>query len=189
MYPVEQFSVPHGPQSNHIEETIVALALSAKIVTSVLTTLTNPLDLSTPADTLNVTKTIRLTSGTTASKADRIFHDYRTLATGATENLDLAGVLTDPLGNTLTFVTIKEILFIGDDTNTTILTIGNGTNPFVGPFGAGTHTHDLRPGGLYHAVAPATGWTVTAGTADIIKVTNASGADASYRVVLIGTSA
>jgi hypothetical protein len=165
------------------------MALSSKISVSIAGMLTNQLDLSTPVDQLDLGIVLRLSTGTGSGQADREFHDVRTLTTGATENLDLAGVLTDPLGAALTFATVKGLAFVGDAGNTTNLTIGNGTNPFIGPFGAGTHTHDLRPGGIYMAIAPGTGWTVTAGTGDIIKVTNAAGASATYKVYILGTSA
>ncbi|MDQ5917570.1 MAG: hypothetical protein QG660_681, partial [Pseudomonadota bacterium] len=40
---------------------------------------------------------ITLTPGTSSGNADLIFMDTRTLAASATENLDLAGSLVDPL--------------------------------------------------------------------------------------------
>ncbi|MBN1174561.1 MAG: hypothetical protein JXA67_20500 [Micromonosporaceae bacterium] len=166
----------------------MSLALTSKLSVALLTQLTNPLDNSTPADNLDLSKVIRLASGTTADHADREFHDTRTLATGATEDLDLAGVLTDPLGNTLTFATIKGILVIADTANTTSLTFGNGSNPWIGPWGA-TGTEEVKPGGMYHNIAPGTGWAVTPATGDVLKVANAAGASATYKIALIGTSA
>jgi hypothetical protein len=162
--------------------------LNSKISVGLLTDLLDPLDMSTPADHLDLSTVIRLASGVSAGQADREFHDYRTLTTGATENLDLAGVLLDPLKNTLTFVTVKAILVVADAANTTTLTLGNGTNPWIGPWGA-TGVHAVPPGGVALAIAPGTGWAVTAGTGDILKVANSAGASASYRIALLGTSA
>lgn len=166
----------------------MTMSLASLITFKVNTKLESPTDLSTPTDELSLSEAIRLASGTGSGSADREFHDSRTLTTGATEDLDLAGGLTDPLGNTLTFATIKAIVVLAASGNTTNLTLGNGTNAWVGPWGA-TGTEVVKPGGLYVNVAPGTGWTVTASTADILKVANAAGASATYRIVLLGTSA
>jgi hypothetical protein len=116
-----------------------------------------------------------------------MFSDYRALSSGGTDNLDLAGTLTDAFGAILTFATIKAIIFESDPGNTVDITVGNhATAAFVGPFGAAAHTVALRPGGLLMFVAPQTGWTVTPTTADIIKVL-AGAAAVNYRVHLIGT--
>jgi hypothetical protein len=92
-------------------------------------------------------------------------------------------------GTTLTFVKVKSVTFKAASTNTTLLTIGNGTNPFVGPFGAGSHTLSIAAGSSIALDAPVSGWTVTAGTGDIIKVANAAGASATYEVMIVGTNA
>jgi hypothetical protein len=132
---------------------------------------------------------VDLPQGTASGSADIVFSDTRTLATNTNEDLDLAGGVADVFGVTRTFVKVKVLRFKAAAANTTTLVIGNGTNPFVGPFGAGTHTLSLAPGGEILLMAPAAGWTVTASTGDIIKVTNPAGASATYDVDIIGTSA
>jgi hypothetical protein len=68
--------------------------------------------------------------------------------------------------------------------------VGNGTNPFVGGFGAGTHTWTIPPGGFIFVAAPVSGWTVTAATADILKISNSgAGTSVVYDICLGGTSA
>jgi hypothetical protein len=57
----------------------------------------------------------------------------------------------------------------------------------LGPFGASTHTVAVPPGGILLLVDPNTGWTVTAGTADLLKITNASSTgSATYDIELFG---
>lgn len=132
---------------------------------------------------------IGIASGTGDYQADLMYAATRSLAASASDNLDLSGVLTDPLGNVISAVEIVAILIRAASANTTILTVGNGTNPFIGPFGAGTHTIAVAPGGVALLVNPKAGWAVTAATADILKITNAAGATASYDIVVLGRSA
>lgn len=131
---------------------------------------------------------IALTDGTGNYQVSKAFSSTRTVLTAANDDLDLAGVLTDPFGVTLTFSTIKAIVIRSDAGNTTNLTVSPvPTNGFLGPFGAATHTVQVRPGGALVFAAPQTGWSVTAGTGDIFRVANAAGASALYTVEILGT--
>lgn len=132
-----------------------------------------------------------LTSGTGANQADLMFSDKRTLSASASENLDLAGGLADAFGATLTFATVKAIMIKAAAGNTNDVVVGGAaSNAFVGPFGGTTPTVAVKPGGFLLLFAPATGWTVTASTGDILKVANSSsGSAVTYDVVLLGTSA
>src|SRR5688572_16006407 len=76
---------------------------------------------------------IQLTDGTTVNKADIAYVDERTVATGATDSLDLAGVLSDAFGATVAAAEIVALMIInkpriGTPVNTTDLTIGGGAN-------------------------------------------------------------
>ncbi|TMI98477.1 MAG: hypothetical protein E6G97_25985 [Alphaproteobacteria bacterium] len=132
----------------------------------------------------------RLTGGVGASQVDLLFSDKRTLASAASENLDLAGALPDAFGALITFAKVKSICIKCPATNTTSLTIGNAaSNGFTGPFGGATHTLTIPPGGSVMLNAPVGGWAVTPGTGDILKVLNGSGAAADYSIDILGTSA
>ena len=61
------------------------------------------LDNSTPNDPFTLTHAIAFAFGSGASQYDLVWHDTRLLAAGASEELDVAGGLTDAFGNTLTF--------------------------------------------------------------------------------------
>lgn len=130
--------------------------------------------------------------GTTANKVDRAYVAERTVATGANDDIDLAGVLTDALGATITAVEIVAILVINkakDGTpNTTNLTIGGSTSGVPGYTAAG---EVVKPGGIYLMMNPdATGIAaVTPGTGDILRITNSAGASNKYTIAVLGRSA
>lgn len=161
-------------------------------IDATLTKLTNIGALA--ATPLQALRAIATTDGTAAGQADRIFHDRRTLAASAAEDLDLAGVLLDVYGATITFARIKVLYIAADPGNTNNVIVGNAaTNGFITWVGAATHTVTVRPGGALLLVAggaDATGYAVTAGTGDLLHITNSgAGTSVTYDVVLIGASA
>lgn len=169
----------------------MALALSTDFSLRLAPTLTNPLDLSTPVDALVEAIKFAWTSGTGANQADRIFHDQRTLAASATENLDLAGSLAGPLGSTVTFARIKLVMVTAAAANVNnVNVIREGTNgvPLFLALGDGTA---VRPGGGFLWWAPdSTGVAVTASTGDLLTFTNSAGSTSvTYDVIIIGASA
>lgn len=167
----------------------MAKTLNGSIELSALFDLINTLDLGADAKVpLQRRIAIPLTNGAGLNQASEVFFDERTLAGGATENLDLAGVLVDALGNVLSLTKVKALVFFNLSTSLDKITIGNhATAAFLGPFGAAAHTVDVPIGGLAVFVAPtAAGWAVTAGTADMIKVLNGAGGSSTYQVVIIG---
>src|SRR5689334_6535911 len=99
------------------------------------------LDLQTQVSTLAFPRGFALDNGTGANQADRLFSDTRTIAISGTDDLDLAGVLTDAFGATSTFVKVKVIAIAAAAANTNTVVVGNAAaNQFQGPFGAVTHT-------------------------------------------------
>lgn len=136
---------------------------------------------------INVSET--LADGTTLGKADRVFRDTRTLASNTSENLDLAGGLTDQKGAAITFAKIKAVVITAADGNTTKLSVGgaasNGAKLWFADL---TDIEELLHGDSCAHFSEA-GWPVTASTADILKIANASGAAATYDIMIIGTSA
>jgi hypothetical protein len=62
---------------------------------------------SSPTYPLNLTWAAPLTTGTGASQADKIYAAQITLGISSGQDIDLAGVLTDPFGVALTFVKMK----------------------------------------------------------------------------------
>lgn len=156
-------------------------------------TLNNAIDLQTVQSVLAYSKSSGYTSGTGAGQADRLFSDTRTIAASANDDLDLAGVLTDPLGATLTFARIKGMIVKAAATNVNTLIMGGGaSNPVTTILGGTTPTLTLRPDGLLVLAvgADATGYAVTAATADILRFTNGgAGSSVTYDIVIWGASA
>lgn len=127
--------------------------------------------------------------GTGNGQANKIYTSMaRSLAASANEELDLAGVLLDPAGAALTFSAVKGIFVEAAAANTNDVVVGNAaSNGFVGPFGGATHTIAVKPGGKLLIEAPNTGWTVTAGTGDKLKILNgAAGTSVAYDIKIWG---
>lgn len=168
------------------------MSLNTKLVVAVLAGLVNPLDLAAPRADLNLTKTLQLASGTGAGQADRIFHDTRTLSASGSEDLDLAGGLTDALGQAATFARVKLLMIAAAPGNANNVIVGGASsNGWITAFGGAAHTVTVRPGGLFVLAAPdATAYAVTAATGDLLKVANsAGGTSVSYDLVVVGASA
>ncbi len=167
------------------------MALKATIRAAIAAELVGAADLGENEFSLAFAADIPLLSGTGANQADRIFADKRTLAASASEDLDLSGVLIDPLGVVLAFVKVKAILLRADRANVNEVVMGGASaNQFLGPFGGATHTVAVSPGGAALFVAPGAGWLVTAGSADLLQIANSGGGTGvSYDIVIVGTSA
>lgn len=129
-------------------------------------------------------------SGSTAGQVQVEATDERTLAASANETLDLSGSgasLKDGLNNVASFAFINAIEIIADAANTNNVIVGAGTDPFLGPMGGTTPTVTLPPGGRLMWVHPTTGWALTDGTNDGLKIANSSsGTGVGYRIKIIG---
>jgi hypothetical protein len=147
---------------------------------------------STPTANAARAYTLALTSGTGADQADKVFYAQRTITASANDDLDLAGVLTDPLGATLTFVKVKAILIVAAAGNTNNVVVGNAAGTqFVGPFGAAAHTIAIAPGDMFLITKRGSaGWSVGAGSTDLLRIANsAGGTSVVYDIFIVGTSA
>lgn len=151
----------------------------------------NVLDLGTPTDTFQKRTRIELANGTGANSADLLFHDQRTIAASSNEDLDLAGVLVGPFGETLTFVELRAVLITAASANTNNVRVIRPASNGVPLFLAASDGIDVPPGGAFLWTCPADGKvTVTAGTGDLLNVANSSsGTSVTYDVVIIGASA
>jgi hypothetical protein len=143
-----------------------------------------------PATSAALNKVLELASGVGASQADKAFADTRTLGASATEDLDLAGSLTDPLGTTVVFATIKAVIVVAASGNTNNVNVTRPASNGVPLFLAAGDGLPVKPDGAFLWVAPGVGVTVTAATGDLLTFTNSGGTTGvTYTVVIIGTSA
>lgn len=170
------------------------MTLTATMSVRVAADLVSALDLASPVAALNKTYSAALTSGTTAGKADRIWHDQRTLSASAAEDLDLAGSLTDALGGSAVFARIKGIIVSAAAGNTNNVLVGGvsaGLSTFLSPAATGIIT--LRPGAVFAVlagIADTTAYAVTATTADLLHIANSAGSTSvTYDVIVVGCSA
>jgi hypothetical protein len=170
------------------------MPLTSRITLSVQANYTSALDLVTAqASMLKDYQTV-LQTGTGAGQADKIFSDTRTLAASGTEDLDLAGVLTDAFGASITFVKIKALIISAAAGNTNNVLVGGvaaGLASILTP--AATGVAVVRPGAtfaVFAGQADAAGYAVTATTADLLHIVNSAGSTTvTYDVIIIGTSA
>lgn len=143
-----------------------------------------------------VSQIISLQDGTTSGKADMLFTDVRTVSSASNDDIDLTGVLTDAFGTAFNAAELVALIVINapvsGTANTTDLTIGVGTNPFLGFLGGTTPTvGPLKPAATFMiAAGDAAGiGTVSAGSADILRIANSSGASATYQIGILARSA
>lgn len=162
--------------------------VTADIILSIRAKLTGTADLGTPSAPVVIDKHVQITSGTDAtSKGDVLWADTRTLVASATENLDLAGVLSGLIGGTVTAAEITAIYIESAAGNTNdVVAFGAASNPFNGPLTGTTPKLAVGPGD-FALITNRKGWTVTAATGDIILVANSSsGTPVTYTIALIG---
>lgn len=148
-------------------------------------------DLATPRATIPFAADITMLSGTTNGKSDLVWADTRTIAASGTENIDLAGSLTTPVGSAAVFVEVTAILVRANSANTNAVTITPASsNGFTGPFADASDLVSVLPGGAVLFVAPGAGWGVTASTGDLLTIANSSsGTGVTYDIIVVGRSA
>lgn len=167
------------------------MSLSTKLILELTSTQTNPLDIEAGSSTLNISKQINLANGTSAGQATKKFSDRRTLSASASEDLDLAGGLTDAFGASLTFTKVKVLYVAAAAANSNNVIVGGaGANGFTTMFDDASDQFVLRPGAfilLAAGSADATGYAVTASTGDLLTIANsAGGSSVSYDIAIIG---
>jgi len=131
-----------------------------------------------------------LAAGIGADQFDIAYVAERTVADGANDDIDLAGVLTDAFGATITAAEVIAVMIINrkknGQANTTNLTLGGGSNPITG-----FSTAVLKPGDmLLMSATTATGlFAVTGGSADNLRIANSAGAQNKYQIAILARSA
>lgn len=150
--------------------------------------LSKALDLSAPVDAVLMDLPRPMSNGTGTGLVSQMWHDQRTLTASATENLDLAGSLVNAFGVTITLATIKFVFARAAESNTNDVQLIRGAANGVPLFMANGTGIALGPGDWFLWSNKTTGKAVTAGTADILTVTNsAGGTSVVYDLVLVGT--
>lgn len=140
---------------------------------------------------INMVKPFIFTNGQGANQGNQAWVSRQTLDASDSVELDLAGGLTDAFGTALTFAEIKLIMVYADDNNTNnVLVGGAAANAFSTMFGDSSDVLSLLPGTLFSlATKDATGYGVTAATADLLKIANSAGSTSvTFEIALLGNS-
>lgn len=160
---------------------------TVKVIVDAL--LEGDLDLGTGRHKIDSSYSTVLANGTAANQASQMWSDTRTITASANDDLDLAGVLTNAFGSTITFTSVKAIVVRAATANTNDVIIGgSATNPFETFLGGTNPSVTVVPGGSFSITSPeATGFVVTAATGDILRLTNAAGGTSVvYDIIIIG---
>jgi hypothetical protein len=136
-----------------------------------------------------VSGSAELLPGTGENQGDEAWLDIDRVLTATSEELDLAGGLTDLNGNAITFTKIKELLIVNKNTTSgELLKVGGAAaNAFL-LFDDATDIESIDPGGFLHISSPVDGKTVTAGTGDKLKI-DAGANTITFNIILTGVSA
>lgn len=166
------------------------MPLTTTVNFSVAGTQSEALDLGTRSLPFSLSSNFTLASGTAVGQADRVFTDTRTLGASATEDLDLAGVLTDAFGTVITFAKVKGIWIKAAAANTNNVNVSRPAGATGWPFFlAISDGFTIPPGFMFGFAGTGAGITVTPTSGDLITITNsAGGTGVTYDVVIVGTS-
>jgi hypothetical protein len=181
----------------------MARALTFKIQQNVIWSYTNAADLSTPTDAKSLSwLDTNLTSGYAAiNKADRLWHDTRTLTATTAEEIDVYDLAvdggaagTDTLGQTVAAATVKAIIIRNNSVIAADnLTIGGeaSTAAWNSPFGGSDSASvTLGPGGKITMEAPSiAGYAVADTTNHLLKIDNATANSIIYDIVIVFATA
>lgn len=151
------------------------MALTNKLDVKIRSTETDEVGLATINSNISISQSTDLED----VPVDVNYTETWTMAGGSVD-IDLAGSLTDPLGNVVVFVKVMAIYIINNGDNA--MTVGGTNNiPMLG-------SGDIMnlAAGAYNMMTDPTGITVTPATGDLITVSGTDGD--TFDVVLIGSS-
>lgn len=131
----------------------------------------------------------KFAEGVAVNQAEEVYAAAAQLAASAVDSLDLAGGVSNSLGDVLTLTSVKALIIEAASTNQGTISVGGNASPFASFFGDPADTLVLKPGGSVVLVAPdAAGYAVTPTTADVLDITNNDGVNvANYTITVIGT--
>ncbi len=167
--------------------------LTAQIKASLHWLFQESLDLATVEDDAKLEYDESLADGTADDQADKVWHDSRTLAAAASDDLDLTALVHTIFGSTVTisFAKIKAILIVNTSTTTgDDLTVGGAASQEWTAWVAAAGDKVRVPADSCLLISnKKTGWTVTDGASDTLRITNAGANPVTYKIAVLGTSA
>ncbi len=170
------------------------------LISSIRATITwdfqDTLDLTTIKDVASLTYAKQLADGTGASQANSVWHDQRTVATGANDDLDLTALTNSIFGSTITinFTAVKALLLVNTNTATAdeLVIDSSVANAYKGFFnGSATSKVECGPDSAVLLSAKVGGFQsngTVGGTNKVIRISNpAGGTNIVYKIAIIGT--
>lgn len=153
------------------------------------------LDLANVTDAARLEYARSINDGVAVDQADKLWHDQRTLASGASENLDLTALTQSVFGSTVTisFARVKAILIVNLATaaneDLAVGGAGSGANAWHAPF---KNDPDAKvvvaADSVLLWVNKKNGWTVINNSSDVLKIANDGLGSVTYRIAIVGTS-
>lgn len=159
----------------------MSATLTSKITVLLNSLLMNTVGVATADGKVDVSFLFPLLTGVGANQADKLYTTQITRTHGSpTGDIDLAGTVTDPLGQTVTLARIKAIIVSAAAANVNSVVVGGGATAPVTTVlfdyvatALAQPAIKVRPGGLFMLVAPAaTAYAITATTADKLQIAN-----------------
>lgn len=130
---------------------------------------------------------LALTYGAGNNQAKQWWADERTVAAGANDDLDLAGVLVSPINEVITATAIKLLLIaLKDPDGTKALRVGPQAlaAAIQGPWGGVAATDYTEVKNWCPVInAPWGGYPIVAGTTDKLRIANPGAGPVTYRVL------
>ncbi len=150
------------------------------------------LDLAFVLDAAKLEYDRSLADGTGVDQADKVWHDARTLAAGASEDLDLNALANVIFGSTVTInlAKVKGLLIVnlatvaGED----LIVGGAAAQPFSAWLGASGDRVRVPADSCLLATNRKSGWAVVNGVGDTLRIANVGTGPISYKIAVVGTS-
>lgn len=172
---------------------------AAKVAATISWSAAKTLDRGAQTDIGTCTPTEALAFGTGANKSNQVWHDTRLLGAGLTDQLDLAGGLTNAFGGTVTFAKV-HMIFIHNRSDETLTAAVHGVthtaNAAVidcGPSAANGALILKAMGdiltleaGDWTIIFSKAGKTITAGTGDLFDIVETATLPAAYEIIIFG---
>jgi len=150
--------------------------------------LTKTMDIGTASLTVPYDKRYTMANGTGADQENMMWTDTRTISASSSDDLDLAGGLTNAFGDTITMTAVKGIFIFAAAGNTNNLLIGGDAAAVANWVGNANDIVVVKPGGMFCLYDPsAAGYGVTGTSADVLQIANSSsGSSVDYDIIIIG---
>ncbi len=159
--------------------------VTARVKASVVANWSKALDLGDVQATPSAAFTLLLANGTGANKIEQVGTASGTIEASGDVDIDLAGTLTDPGGDTITFTKVKALMVKNMSADGDGFEIGGTFDTWLKASGDEVK---CLPGGLVLVVNPTVdGFAVVADTGDTITLTNLDSVNGQdYEVIVVG---